>query len=165
MSEKPTDSHPWVLSPYTLPTSLPRFRQNCFNFRTEIGKSSVAVSRENSFMMIHSWFQGLSTAQEKRKLNSSSRICRRKPGKVTSSHPKTTIPVVEALEDRLAPALFQAPIVTGTGGLNPPASAQTDFSADGLFDVAAVNNRANNPTLSVLFGKGNRTFTQWPLFA
>src|SRR6266568_3510148 len=165
MSEKPTDSHPWALSPYTLPTSLPRFRQNCFNFRTEIRKSSVAVCRENSFMLIHSWLKGLSTAQEKRKLNSSSRICPRKPGKITSSLPKTTIPVVEALEDRLAPALFQAPIVTGTGGLNPPAVATTDFNGDGLFDVAVANNRNGNATLSVLFGKGNGTFTQGPIFA
>src|SRR5713226_5486725 len=116
-------------------------------------------------MLIHSWFQGLSTAQEKRKLNSSSRIGSRKPGKITSSHPKTTIPVVEALEDRLAPALFQAPIVTGTGGLNPPAVATTDFNNDGLFDVAVVNNRTNNATLSVLFGKGNGTFNQGPIFA
>ena len=80
--------------------------------------------------------------------------------------PKQFQLTVETLEDRLAPALFQAPIVTGTGGLNPVAVATTAFH-DGstIFDVAVVNNRTNNATLSVLGGNGNGTFTQGPIFA
>src|SRR5262249_54837256 len=113
---------------------------------------------ENSFMLNHSWFKGFLTAPEKRKY-------RNKPKKISSSFRKPTIPVVEALEDRMAPALFLSPIVTGTGGLNPPALATTDLDKDGFFDVAVVNNRSGNPTLSVLFGKGNGQFAQGPIFA
>src|SRR5438445_13370851 len=103
-----------------------------------MGSSSVAGRAENSFMNIHSWLNRPETAQDK---------------------PKQIQLAVETLEDRLAPALFQAPIVTGTGGLNPVAVATTDFNGDGKFDVAVVNNRANNATLSVLLGNGNGTFS------
>ena len=116
-------------------------------------------------MLIHSWFKGFSVAQEKRRLRSSSRIFHRKLGVVNNTCAKPTIPFVEALEDRMAPALFLSPIVTGTGGLNPPAVATTDFDGDHLFDVAVVNNRSGNATLSVLFGKGNGAFSQGPIFA
>src|SRR5262249_538853 len=120
---------------------------------------------ENSFMLIHSWFKGFSGAQKKRKSTSFSRAFVNKRGKPLNAYPRPTIPVVETLEDRTAPALFLSPIVTGTGGLNPPAVATTDFNNDGLFDVAVANNRTNNATLSVLFGKGNGQFTQGPIFA
>jgi hypothetical protein len=116
-------------------------------------------------MLIHSWFNGLSGAQEKRRLRSSRHVFHRTLAAVNNTFAKPTIPFVEALEDRMAPALFLSPIVTGTGGLNPPAVAVTDFNNDGLFDVAVVNNRTNNATLSVLFGKGNGQFTQGPIFA
>lgn len=129
-------------------------------------------------MIIPSWLKLLTTAQEKQHCRSKDRCDHLPRLKVAGSlrEPKsrsrregTTIPIrpaVEALEDRMAPALFQAPIVTGTGGLNPVSVADTNFfTGSNKFDLAVVNNRTNNATLSVLFGNGNGTFRQGPIFA
>src|ERR1700687_5066628 len=111
---------------------------------SEWGRIRWRECLENPFMRIPSWLNRPETAQD---------------------NPKQIKLPCETLEDRMAPALFLAPIVTGTGGLNPVAVAATDFNNDTKWDLAFANNRNGNATLSVLFGNGNGTFSQGPIFA
>jgi hypothetical protein len=88
----------------------------------------------------------------------------KRPG-TTQGKSKRIKPTIEILEDRMVPALFQAPIVTGTGGLNPVSVAVSDFTPAHNFDLAVVNNRSGGATLSILLGNGNGTFKPGQIFS
>src|SRR5262245_5010275 len=72
-----------------------------------------------------------------------------------SSRGKRYWPRLEALEERLNPALF-APAVNYTVGNGPISVAEGDFNRDGKPDLAVANLDSNS--VSVLRGNGDGSF-------
>ncbi|MBI3823924.1 MAG: VCBS repeat-containing protein [Planctomycetes bacterium] len=69
-------------------------------------------------------------------------------------------PVVEMLEDRLAPALF-APAQNFAAGDDPIRMTVGDFNGDGIMDLATVHSSAS-AFVNVLLGTGNGNFITAP---